>query len=744
MKKRLFLIKDEGSARALARLGERLKARPASLTDFGSQINDEFRWAKVTTQLTARSGDTLGKGKATPFDWDETGNAVTQKNSDGTDLIVDVYNTSESAVEVNERIQITKERNLYVALEGSAPSAVTPRIRFELLTRAVGFYTARAITIIGSPTDPTNGGVAIARGDTFNLYDSDNSFSGAVVLSDIPLGEQANWSASKGWAYLNTVANSGDVFDRWEMESCSQTVNEIEATLPTDACLFHRGYTETAPKMYFDMPYSPSSPDRVYPLWAETSDDPAYNFMIQSAHVKNTENFDAVAGSKVRLRLHIESGTIGDLQTPDGVGSSAPHATTETYWEVVGVEKQIARWRKVKKLSSSPWELAGSGAGQYREGYVDDTSCEPTVESAWEPCDPNRISNEAWAFYIPETHSYQPVSTEAAMMREPEVVEVPTGLENGLADCSVRMPKKNRELFSECPTTPTPDEVVIASEDLDVVVALDGVTNAGQICGTRRTIKVCSNTPATTSCVDVCEVIKASPSATYEDVVYNLVDGGGGVILGKRKQVLTCDSTLSDDVSVDLCAALPKGSVSVLTDIYQSGSSICSSVKNIEIPCYIDSSAGAGPCISICDLICDCDVYAGTEACGDPPAPDCDGCSNCADPTHLPWLQVVTQLDNTQIRQWQNTETGPLDSGCCGTFAAEMVTPSDREAGTVTVCNTGAGTFSVTWAGFSVLPPTNPVNYSGGTDCTGSISVPDGGWAAGESGSVNVGSQACT
>ena len=253
---------------------------------------------KTTTTIPAQSGGSAGVANDAK---------VVEVSRDGTvtvsSRVVEVYNPFEEAIEADKYITACRVGGLWLASPPSEPGEASPRIQFKVTSRMTDRQcNAVAIRIVGAPLHGPGGaepeGSPIIVGDTFVLNDPFN------VWSDVEVG-------GTGWAVWIEKKEVGDsenptiVYpDRWEIETCTQPINEIEGVLA--GCLYPDGQQAT---VFFalnqteigditgeiltnnsnvDLPPEATKTETPCEYWSITADNP--------------HNLDGVPDSKVTIR----------------------------------------------------------------------------------------------------------------------------------------------------------------------------------------------------------------------------------------------------------------------------------------------------------------------------------------------------------------------------------------------------------------------------------------------------------
>jgi len=310
---------------------------------------------------------------------------------------VPVANTTEQSIAVGDEIMVGEtidER--WVVINGGAGA---PRIQFVTTSKMTSQQVAVKVLRVHGAAPDLSGGV-LQFGSTLNVTDPFN------------LWAEVEPNAT-GWAYY--VAASSDDTEttevtepthpaRYEIEECSLPIKEMEGTIST--CLL-KGNTGSPTTIAVTVNFSGGDIRSSYP----NVDTPPEASGSGTVTAHNNYFLDAVAGSKVWIRRT----TNLKPSTPEDYALGSGSATTHE-WEIVRVEKKIARWAVVRYMASGGWEWSN---GTVYDGFsAFGSSCEPTVSGASMTCLP-KDETTAYAFYNPEGHEYIAVSTISAILGAP-------------------------------------------------------------------------------------------------------------------------------------------------------------------------------------------------------------------------------------------------------------------------------------------------------------------------------------
>ena len=213
-----------------------------------------------------------------------------------------------------------------------------PRIQFVTTGKIVGQSVAvKVLRVQNSAPDLSSG--FLKHGDPLDVKDPFNLFA------DIEAG-------ATGWAYY--VAASEDDTEtesiteptheaRYEIEECSLPINELEGTIST--CLKF-----TDPDKEVTVTATAGSIRSAY----NNVDEPPEMSGSGTITAKNYLFLDAINGSKVTIQRVTNLGP----SEPEDYAVSGGSATSHE-WEIIRVEKKIARWTDCN-WTGSAWEQTGS------------------------------------------------------------------------------------------------------------------------------------------------------------------------------------------------------------------------------------------------------------------------------------------------------------------------------------------------------------------------------------------------
>ena len=452
--------------------------------------------------------------------------------------------------------------NFFDAIESATTiaSAPTPRFRFRLKTDFddTGVATAYVLDVFGNVTNPD--GSPVELGDILTVHDPRKCFAHAVGADSLaaihaeadaflPAGGSIGYAVKT--AQLKASPNDPDdpQYPRWEVEQCTQTVQRMKVNIE-GALNSTPGVNETQPtgelnesskRLFFNAPDAILSrwPDVDYaPEWTPSTAS-GYSWEIQ---VTNPHRFSAGDGWAIIERV-MDRSRVEDASNVDTPYTANTTGTVE--WQIVDVEKPIARWHQVK------WSGGTSGSWLPATGFAEG---ENPLTSAYRFDDLQALAahiREApglqtgclnddeigWAFWDPNEQFYNVVVTDSALLGAPVTIEpVATG-PNASAPmaefdgCDLILRKLGPvQVFGgkdPCEFSQQNFNVTAALTAVDVVTsAAMNPSDPTQLCFQTSTIYVCDTAtgPPVPNCVDVCDPCEPTgcceyPPGTYTDGV---------------------------------------------------------------------------------------------------------------------------------------------------------------------------------------------------------------------------------
>lgn len=360
-----------------------------------------------------------------------------------------------------------------------------------------GFYVADKSTGAGSIVqfvatssmdDKAIEASIVGGGGTITVLDPQNMFGEAEI-------------GSVGRAYLTPT---GD----YVILTCSCPVNlaRVKITsdlLKTDISVTGRIENVTDDWILSSYPAVDMPPEFTEAEFGNSEDGFTDGFEVE---IQNTHNLDAVRDSYVRIKR----------RTNLEVSKTGNSATEAFVWEIVAVEKPIARWVRFAKSASGSVQN-----GLYWDGYEPDDT-----DITWLIADPGCMSNGDMiiACYRPEEHDYIPVSTQSALLGNPDDVSVVTAV--SVSSCGGSTITNQPTKTFKCGQEPTTSGSGSSSQTIQVVT---GITLAdGALCGNLYEVDVCFAAPAGTVCIPVveCESPPPPPSLCGGSVDWIFTEGG--------------------------------------------------------------------------------------------------------------------------------------------------------------------------------------------------------------------------
>ena len=452
--------------------------------------------------------------------------------------------------------------NYFDAIESAATiaSAPTPRFRFRLKTDFddTGVATAYVLDVFGNVTNPD--GSPVQLGDILTVHDPRKCFAHAVgadslslihqaLDSFLPAGGSIGYAVKTNQLKVNPTDPDDDQYPRWEVEQCTQTVQRMQVWIEgsfNDQPGFNNfqptgELNEPTKYLFFNADDAILSrwPDVDYaPEWVQSS-LPGYGWYIP---VTNPHRFSAGDGwaiiERVVNRSRVEDAT--NIDTPYTANTAG---TVE--WQIVEVEKPIARWQQVKWSGGTggSWQPAtafAEGEDPIAAGYKFDDLGPLAAHIREAPGLSTGCLNAdeiGWAFWDPNEQFYNVVVTDSALLGAPVTIEpVATGPNASLPmaefdGCDLILRKLGPvQVFGgkdPCEFGQTNFTAAASLTSVDVITsaAMDP-TNPTQLCFQTSTIYVCDTAtgPPVPNCVDVCDPCDPTgcceyPPGTYTDGV---------------------------------------------------------------------------------------------------------------------------------------------------------------------------------------------------------------------------------
>jgi len=451
--------------------------------------------------------------------------------------------------------------NYFDAIESAATiaSAPTPRFRFRLKTDFddTGVATAYVLDVFGNVTNPD--GSPVELGDILTVHDPRKCFAHAVGADSLatihaeadtflPAGGSIGYAVKTEQLKASPNDPDDDQYPRWEVEQCTQTVQrmkvQIEGSLNSTA-----GVNETQPtgelaeaskRLFFNAPEAVLSrwPDVDYaPEWTPSTAS-GYNWQIQ---VTNPHRFSAGDGWAIIERV-VDRSRVEDASNVDTPYTANNPGTVE--WQIVEVEKPIARWHQVKYGGASegwtPADIVAEGEDPVTVSYKFDDMGALAGHVREAPGLSSGCLNDdeiGWAFWDPNEQYYNVIVTESALLGAPVTIQpVATGPNSTqplaeFSGCDLILRQlgpvqvfggKDNCQFSQSDFTATAS---LTSVDVITSAAMNP-SDATQLCFQTSTIYVCETGtgPPVQNCVDVCDPCEPTgcceyPPGTYTDGV---------------------------------------------------------------------------------------------------------------------------------------------------------------------------------------------------------------------------------
>ncbi|MGI9458453.1 MAG: hypothetical protein ACR2NF_00505 [Pirellulales bacterium] len=254
------------------------------------------------------------------------------------DQVLPVINTSSSMIEGEAYIKVVMLGVNWVAV----PNSGVQRVRFQINPSENFNNEQHKGEVTATIIDPLSSG--LENGAEITVCDPRSEFMFAM-------GGSIGW-ATKGITYSDSSGEKIETPDSWIVESCTQAVVRIKATITQPLAPWETGtgaipeLTEVQSESYWP-----------YVMWAEGEESGSI-----TEYISNPHRFTANAGSVWLERREREA------ETQDAEGLSFPATGSEPQWEwhFVAVEKPTARWAQLMKGNGSEWLLNG---GDYWEGF---------------------------------------------------------------------------------------------------------------------------------------------------------------------------------------------------------------------------------------------------------------------------------------------------------------------------------------------------------------------------------------
>ncbi len=474
------------------RTSQAIQSRPSRMQD----VDGNYLAQTKSGGIPARSGAKCGKALCTMLFIDENDDLVPMRTSAGVNIERLVWNTSTEEIEESAYIQ-TKLIGAKLFVDRSNQGGmIGSKVKF----RAISNVANRTINTV--VLNSAFG--ALPRGTLLQVFDPNNLWGGITI-------------GCIGFASYNAM------LERYEIETCSLPASEVivhiedELTAagdtPEGTLISTYALRSTYPNV-MKPPICTTSCiytwDRSLASWQLTSEcegdcvctgppeNPPANPDLEgqtapgicvpddnSSVVINYTNpfkLDAVCNSDIVLQ-RVSNADFGDtLENAPSAGSASAFK-----WEVVKVFKKHARW-----ITFTYEEGILPNPTSFCDGF-DPTECGPITVNypLGEPCDGSRVV----AYYCPESNSYNAISTDSAMLGEPDIVDLPIGAESD--PCGIAFKSLPFKVFTQtCDAVDAePDLTVVKlGETVPVVVGMSTDT-CGKITYAYQNIKAfpCDN-----------------------------------------------------------------------------------------------------------------------------------------------------------------------------------------------------------------------------------------------------------
>jgi len=402
--------------------------------------------------------------------------------------------------------------------EPGPPGGGAPWIRFRVL-EPYG-YTASGVWTVKITQVRNADGTTVAVDDEILVHDPNNLFADVVFSVDQTITNcdpaTLGWlGGSTGTAYLRTPATSANIPDevtRWEVETCSRSIDDIRVQI--GECLMagmstHVGYINSAltqwnKSAYPAVDFPPEIADYTSGYYPPP-DPPCWEIIFN-----NSLELNAVKDSYIRLRR------VTSKSPSLPLNSTSPHnqGVTTSKWYAYAVEEdteihqgRFARFVHLIKGGSLPggWtleNLPGTGRG-YWDGQDPtlDSECMPAVTCLFD-CDCLEDGDKAYASYDPITHTYWVLGTESALLGPPDDIPIMNSFIPSLSgSCGFEFDNQIIKAFA-CGNEPTPATAPL--QTVTQTVYTGSYRTSQDLCFYTADIEVCATTPADDECRSLC------------------------------------------------------------------------------------------------------------------------------------------------------------------------------------------------------------------------------------------------
>ena len=399
-------------------------------------------------------------------------------------------------------------------------------------------------------------GENITCGSSLTVSDPHNLFPDTVFAVDQNITRCLEGSStppglggSVGTAYYRTpttACNDPPGTNRWEVETCTQSVNkmEVQVALPLNGCIKAAPDFpgQTYPVQFFNpnRDFLSQAPARDFPM--EARDATPEEGSCWAIDVENPYAYTIDTGDAVIIERWSDKGTTRATDT------NVPHnlAQSSVRWIIAEVLKdyygnaigEMARYILVELLDSAvgaAFQGQGSAAGEYfaLNDYWEGKSPASFGADYLDTCRPKMVfaldtaCKEAGTRYVgsfdPGRHLFMLFATESAMLGEASQI---TSITNAtpLGNCGITFTQQTHFGFP-CDFLPTSYQWQPTLQSLDVITSAGTNPASGELCLYKDTIQVCDYTQsADTQCVDICICVSCADSNcvyTYnEDTAY--------------------------------------------------------------------------------------------------------------------------------------------------------------------------------------------------------------------------------
>lgn len=391
---------------------------------------------------------------------------------------------------------------------GPAGSGGSPWMRFRALN-PVGYQRSGVWNVeVTQSNDPS-----AVVGEQIEVHDPNNLFADVVFATYQTAtncnAEELYVGGSTGTAYLRTPTTSVDNppgVTRWEVETCTRCIDKMDVWLQEcmkadegNAVWTGTGYIDQIDdwcrSAYPAVDFPPEVVD-------DGDEEQGYCWQVP---IENPYRLTALEYSKVRVRRETskQCSLPRNVTSPhdQGVVSNSEKWIVESVYEDRSENKgQFARFLGLSKGGTfNNWTIEQYWNGQDPSQAL--PACTPTVSCALlSGCDCLEDGDRAFAVYNEETHNYEVVATNSALLGPPDDLAIMNSFAGDLG-CTFSFAEQNIKAFA-CGSQPT-----VGSASLQTVtqrVVGDAFRLGNDICFNMFDVEVCSTAYIEPECVNLC------------------------------------------------------------------------------------------------------------------------------------------------------------------------------------------------------------------------------------------------